>query len=52
MSSLPVTNQMHLISEFSEVSVMFFKRGQSLLKSMKVSCLVMIQTHAHIMFST
>jgi hypothetical protein len=35
---------------------MFLKRGQSLLKLlqkyMKVSCLAMTQTHAHIVFST
>jgi hypothetical protein len=45
----------YLTSELSEASAMFFKRGQSLiyllLKSIKVSCLVMIQTLAHIMFS-
>jgi hypothetical protein len=42
-------------SEFLEVSVMFYKRGQNLLnlllKFMKVSCLVMIQIFTHTMFS-
>jgi hypothetical protein len=51
-----MTRQMYLTSECLKVSAMFFKRGQSLLhlllKSMKVSCLVMIQTLAHIMLST
>jgi transposase InsO family protein len=45
-------NQLFPTSKFLKVNVMFFKRGQSLLnlllKFMKVSCLVMIQTHAHI----
>jgi hypothetical protein len=56
MMSLPVTSQMSLTLESLEASAMFFKRGQSLvnllLKSMKVSYLVMIQTHVHIVFST
>jgi hypothetical protein len=56
MSSLPVKSQVSLTFEFSEASTMFFKRGQNLLnlllKSMKVSYLVMIQTLAHIVFST
>jgi hypothetical protein len=55
MSFLPVTSLMYLTSEFSEPSAMFSKKGQSLLnlllKSMKISYLVMIQTFAHIMFS-
>jgi hypothetical protein len=42
-------------SEFLEVSAMFYTRDQSLLnlllKSIKVSCLVMIQTIVHIVFS-
>jgi hypothetical protein len=42
--------------ESSKASAIFFKRDQSLLnlllKSMKVSCSVMIQTLAHIVFST
>jgi hypothetical protein len=46
---------MSLTLESLEASVMFFKGGQSLLnlllKYMKGSCLAMIQTHAHIMFS-
>jgi hypothetical protein len=41
--------------EFSEVSVIFYKRGQSLLnlliRLMKVSYLVMIQTLGHSVFS-
>jgi hypothetical protein len=56
MSSLPVISQMSLILESLEVSVMFFKRSQSLLnlllKYMKVSCLAMSQTLVHIVFST
>jgi hypothetical protein len=44
------------ILEFLKASVMFFKRGQNLLnlllKYIKVSCLAMTQTHAHIVFST
>jgi hypothetical protein len=42
-------------SEFLEVSAIFYKRGQSLLnlllRLMKVSYMVMIQTLTHIMFS-
>jgi hypothetical protein len=42
-------------SEFSEVSAIFYKRGQSLLnlplRLMKVSYLVMIQTLTHTVFS-
>jgi hypothetical protein len=56
MSFLPVKSQASLTSEFSEASAMFFKRGQSLLnlllKYMKISYLVMIQTLVHIVFST
>jgi hypothetical protein len=56
MSSLLVTNQMSLILESLEVSVMFFKRDLSLLnlllKYMKDFCLDMTQTHVCIMFST
>jgi hypothetical protein len=56
MKSLSVTSQVYLTSEFSEACTMFFKRGQSLLnlllKSMKVSCLVMIQTLTQNVFST
>jgi hypothetical protein len=56
MIYLLVTSQMSLTLESLEANAMFFKRGQSilnlLLKSMKVYCLVMIQTHVHIMFST
>jgi hypothetical protein len=56
MSSLPVTSQMFLTLKSLEASAMFFKRGESvlnlLLKFMKGSCLFMIQTHVHIMFST
>jgi hypothetical protein len=56
MSSLLVTSQVYFTSMFSEASAMFFKRGQSLLnfllKSMKVSYLVMIQTVVHFIFST
>jgi hypothetical protein len=46
---------MSLILESLDASAMFFKRDQSLLnlllKYMKVSCLAMTQTYAHIMFS-
>jgi hypothetical protein len=46
---------MFTTSEFSEVSVMFYTRGQSLLnlllKFMKVSYLVMIQTHIYRVFN-
>jgi hypothetical protein len=56
MSSLPVTSQISLTLESLEASAMLFKRDQSLLnlllKFMMGSCLAMIQTHAHIMFST
>jgi hypothetical protein len=56
MSSLPITSQMSLTLESLKASAMFFKRGQSLLnlllKYMKGSCLAMIQTHVHIVFST
>jgi hypothetical protein len=56
MSSLPIKSQVCLTSEFSEASVMFFKRGQSLLnlllKSMNVSYSVMTQILAYIVFST
>jgi hypothetical protein len=45
---------MSLTLESLEASVMFFERGQNLLnlllKFMNGSCLVMIQTHAHIVF--
>jgi hypothetical protein len=50
-----VTNTMSPTFEFLEVSVIFYKRGQSLLnlllRLMKVSYLVMIQTLVHTMFS-
>jgi hypothetical protein len=56
MSSLPVTSEISLTLESLEANAMFFKRGQNLLnfflKYMKGSCLAMIQTHTHIMFST
>jgi hypothetical protein len=56
MRSLLVTSQISLTLESLEVGAMFFKRVQSLLnlllKSIKVSYLVMIQTHMHIVFST
>jgi hypothetical protein len=49
-----LTSQMSLNLESLKASAMFFKRGQSLLnlllKSLKVYCMVMIQTHAHIIF--
>jgi hypothetical protein len=55
MSSLPVTSRMSLTLESLEASAMFLKKGQSLLnlllKYMKVSCLAMTQTLAHIVFS-
>jgi hypothetical protein len=55
MSSLPVTSRMSLTLESLEASVMFFKRGQSLLnlllKYMKVSYLAMTQTHAYRVFN-
>jgi hypothetical protein len=54
MSSLLVISQISLTLESLKASVMFFKRGQSLLnlplKSMKASCLIMIQTHVHVVF--
>jgi hypothetical protein len=50
-----LTGNKHNVFEFSEVSAIFYKRGQSLLnlllRLMKVSYLVMIQTFTHIMFS-
>jgi hypothetical protein len=56
MGSLPVKNLVCLTFESLDASAIFFKRGQSLLKlllkSMDVSCSVMIQTLMHIMFST
>jgi transposase InsO family protein len=56
MTSLPVISQMSLILESLEVSAMFFKRDLNLqnllLKYMKDFCLVMTQTHTHIVFST
>jgi hypothetical protein len=46
---------MYLTFEFLEVSAIFYIRGQSLLnlllKFMRVSCLVMIQTLTHTVFS-
>jgi transposase InsO family protein len=55
MSSYPVTNPISPTSKYSEVSAIFYKRGQSLLnlllRLMKVSYLIMIQTLAHIVFS-
>jgi hypothetical protein len=55
MSFEPVTNPMSPTSGFSEASAIFYKRGQSLLnlllRLMKVSYLVMIQTLTHTMFS-
>jgi hypothetical protein len=52
---LTVTNPMSPTSEFSKESVIFYKRGQSLinllLRLMKVSYLVMIQTLMHTVFS-
>jgi hypothetical protein len=56
MSSSSVTSQMSLILESLKVSAMFFKRYLNLqnllLKYMKVFCLAMTQTRAHIVFST
>jgi hypothetical protein len=56
MISLPIISQVYLTSKFLKASAMFFKRDQNLLnfllKSMNVSCLVMIQTLTHIMFLT
>jgi hypothetical protein len=56
MSSLPITSQMSLTLESLEASAIFFKSRQNLLnlllKFMKDSCLAMIQTHTHIVFST
>jgi hypothetical protein len=56
MSSLPVKRQVSLTFKFLKASAMFFERGQNLLnlllKYMKVSCLVVIQTLTHNMFST
>jgi hypothetical protein len=56
MSFLLVTSQISLTLNSLEASDMFFKRDQSvlnlLLKYMKGSCLAMIQTHTHVVFST
>jgi transposase InsO family protein len=55
MSPKPVTYPMYLTFKFLEVSALFYIRGQSLLnlllKFMWVSCLVMIQSLTHTMFS-
>jgi hypothetical protein len=55
MSFYPVTNLMSLTSEFLKVSVIFYKRGQNLLnlllRFMKISYLIMIQTLTHTVFS-
>jgi transposase InsO family protein len=50
-----LTGNKHNVFKFSEVSAIFYKRGQSLLnlllRLMKVSYLIMIQTFTHIVFS-